>query len=234
MIKGIYRFLQTISLFVDADIFNVNVYAGPWEQFFDWGADKQKKKKGGSHFQGGVLWCCLSADAYPDNSPGGQFPTVTYRFWAWWVVLCRGSGPSGELSWWGRVLGIVVPVGNGWALFLSGGELSSWGVVLEPMQASVLNRGCWGCCSTPWNCMPPPSKNNNKQTKTNDCNGAENCSYFVMMTFLLVSWVLGHTIPGGAAAPSAPPAQYRGLHVRSSIILPRRHCNNHEIATSHC
>ena len=62
-----------------------------------------------------------------DNSP-------PYRFWSWRVVLFRGSGPSGELSWswWGIVLGIVVLVGNGWALFLSGGELSSWGVVLEP------------------------------------------------------------------------------------------------------
>ena len=60
-----------------------------------------------------------------DNSP-------PYRFWSWWVVLFRGSGPSGELSWWGIVLGILVLVGNGWALFLSGGELSSWGVVLEP------------------------------------------------------------------------------------------------------
>ena len=61
-----------------------------------------------------------------DNSP-------PYRFWSWWVVLFRGSGPSGELSWWGIVvLGIVVLVGNGWALFLSGGELFSWGVVLEP------------------------------------------------------------------------------------------------------
>ena len=29
-------------------------------------------------------------------------------------------------------IGIVVLVGNGWALFLSGGELSSWGVVQEP------------------------------------------------------------------------------------------------------
>ena len=29
-------------------------------------------------------------------------------------------------------IGIVVLVGNGWALFSSGGELSSWGVVLEP------------------------------------------------------------------------------------------------------
>ena len=49
---------------------------------------------------------------HQDNSP-------SYRFWPWWVVLCCGSGPSGELSWWG-----MVPVGNGWALFLSGGELS--------------------------------------------------------------------------------------------------------------
>ena len=65
---------------------------------------------------------------YPDNSP-------PYTFWSWWVVLFHGSGPSGELSWWGIVLGIVVLVGNGWALFLSGGELSSWGVVLEPLKA---------------------------------------------------------------------------------------------------
>ena len=35
-----------------------------------------------------------------------------------WFLFC-GSG-----SLWGIVLGIVVPVGNGWALFLSGGELS--------------------------------------------------------------------------------------------------------------
>ena len=70
---------------------------------------------------------------YPDNSPGGQFPTVQV------LVLMsgfiRGSGLSGELSWWGIVLGIVVLVGNGWALLLSGGELSSWGVVLEPPYA---------------------------------------------------------------------------------------------------
>ena len=68
----------------------------------------------------------------------GQLPRRTiphhspYRFWSWWVVLFRVSGPSVELSWWGIVLWIVVLVGNGWALFLSGGELSSWGVVLEP------------------------------------------------------------------------------------------------------
>ena len=58
------------------------------------------------------------------------------------MVLFRGCGPSGELSWWGIVLGIVVLVGNGWAFFLSGGELSSWGVV-QRMQmhgdASVIN-----------------------------------------------------------------------------------------------
>ena len=49
----------------------------------------------------------------------------------------RDCGPGGQwlgfiFIWWGIVLGIVVLVGNGWALFLSGGELSSWGVVLEP------------------------------------------------------------------------------------------------------
>ena len=60
-----------------------------------------------------------------------------YRFWSWWVVLFRGSGPRGELSWWGIVLWIVVLVGNGWALFLSGGDLSSWGVVLEPSAVDI-------------------------------------------------------------------------------------------------
>ena len=38
----------------------------------------------------------------------------------------------------GIVLGIVVLVGNGWALYLSGGELSSWGVVLEPAHRSCI------------------------------------------------------------------------------------------------
>ena len=41
---------------------------------------------------------------------------------------------------WGIVLGIVVLVGNGWALFLSGGEMSSWGVVLEPIHLTL---GFW-------------------------------------------------------------------------------------------
>ena len=54
---------------------------------------------------------------HQDNSP-------PYRCWSWWVVLFHSSGPSGELSWWGIVLGIVVPVDNGWALFFFGGELS--------------------------------------------------------------------------------------------------------------
>ena len=58
------------------------------------------------------------------------------------MVLFRGSGPSGELSWWGLVLGIVVLVGNGWALFLSGGELSSWGVV-----QNLLDSYCISCKS---------------------------------------------------------------------------------------
>ena len=63
------------------------------------------------------------------------------------MVLFHGSGPSGELSWWGIVLGIVVLVGNGWALFLSGGELSSWGVVLEPMYIHVQKDPCTVDCS---------------------------------------------------------------------------------------
>ena len=59
------------------------------------------------------------------------------------MVLFCGSGPSGELSWWGIDLGIVVLVGNGWALFLSGGELSSWGVVLEPVEGiQYLKKTC--------------------------------------------------------------------------------------------
>ena len=62
---------------------------------------------------------------YPDNSPPRQFPTVQVLvLTSWWVVLFRSSGPNGELSWWGILLGIVGPVGNGWALFLSCGELS--------------------------------------------------------------------------------------------------------------
>ena len=90
-----------------------------------------------------ISWCTLEPSArnlyiigrirttpQEDNSP-------PYRFWSWWGVLFCGSGPSGELSWWGIVLGIVVLVGNGWALFLSGGELSSWGVVLEPSLAQA-------------------------------------------------------------------------------------------------
>ena len=64
---------------------------------------------------------------HQDNSP-------PYSYWSWWVVLFRGRDPSGELSWWGIILGIVVPVGNGWALYLSGRELSlvHWKVVLKP------------------------------------------------------------------------------------------------------
>ena len=50
------------------------------------------------------------------------------------VVVLLGSCPDQ----WGIVLGIVVLVGNGWALFLSGGELSSWGVVLEPSCTFIL------------------------------------------------------------------------------------------------
>ena len=59
----------------------------------------------------------------------GQLPTRTIPHrtgigpdvWFYSVVVVLVCG---ELSWWGIVLGIVVTVGNGWALFLSGGELS--------------------------------------------------------------------------------------------------------------
>ena len=61
-----------------------------------------------------IVLCQIS---YPDNFPPGQFPNVQVLVLIWWVVLFRGSGSSGELSWWGIVLGIVVPVGNGLALF---------------------------------------------------------------------------------------------------------------------
>ena len=69
------------------------------------------------------------------------------------MVLFRGSGPSGELSWWGILLGIVVPVGNGWALFLSGGELSSVMSVgscpIEPpfLYAKITLRPCIFPCN---------------------------------------------------------------------------------------
>ena len=35
------------------------------------------------------------------------------------------------------IIGIVVLMGNSWALFLSGGELSRWGVVLEPLERAL-------------------------------------------------------------------------------------------------
>ena len=99
---------------------------------------REKKKKFFFRLSDHVIYCfsscikvCIRTTPQEDNSP-------PYRFWSWWIVLFRGSGHSGELSWWGIVLGIVVLVGNGWALFLSGGELSSWGVVLEPKQVIKL------------------------------------------------------------------------------------------------
>ena len=45
------------------------------------------------------------------------------------VVVLVGSCPREELSWGGGgvVLGIVVLIGNGWALFLCSGPLSAVG-----------------------------------------------------------------------------------------------------------
>ena len=42
----------------------------------------------------------------------------------------RDCGPGGQM------------IGNGWALFLSGGELSSWGVVLEPLKLYEITAQC--------------------------------------------------------------------------------------------
>ena len=74
--------------------------------------------------------CKYILKSYPDNSPGGQFPTLqglvlmsAFIPWKWsqWGVVLVSNSP--------RDCG---PGGNGWALFLCGGELSSLGVVLEP------------------------------------------------------------------------------------------------------
>ena len=46
-----------------------------------------------------------------ENSP-------PYRYWSWWVVLLVDNGLVGSCP----SLGIVVLVGNSWAIFLSGGE----------------------------------------------------------------------------------------------------------------
>ena len=96
------------------------------------------KVAGGGHgeyreafYYGHPTLLCVYHITYPDNPPGGQFPHRTAFGPDEWfysvIVVLVGSCLGGEQSW-----GIVVLVGNGLALFLSGGELSSWGVVLEP------------------------------------------------------------------------------------------------------
>ena len=60
------------------------------------------------------------------------------------MVLFCGNGPSGELSWWGILVGIVVPVGNGWALFLSGGELSLVGSCPRTVREDMETVGVTG------------------------------------------------------------------------------------------
>ena len=108
----------------------------------------------------------VNSDCYVRNrirtTPHPEDNSPPYRFWSWWVDLFRGSGPSGGPSG-GIVLGIVFLVGNGWALFLSGGESSSWGGVLEPFHMNMLRIFkafppefvCRLLCPAP---PPPPSK----------------------------------------------------------------------------
>ena len=69
----------------------------------------------------------LGDAAYPDNSPGGQSPTI--QVFVLMSDFIHGSGPSGELSWWGIVRGIVVPEGNEWLYFYLVGNCHQWGVV---------------------------------------------------------------------------------------------------------
>ena len=81
-------------------------------------------------------WGLNTSVSYLDNSP-------PYRYWSWWVVLLVCSGLSGQLSWWGMVLGIVVLVSNSWALFLSGGELSPVGSCPRtPVYVRLCNDYC--------------------------------------------------------------------------------------------
>ena len=64
--------------------------------------------------------------AYPDNSPCRR--TIPHRTGFGpdeLNGLFRGSGPSGELSWWGIVLGIHGPGGQ-WLGFI----FIWWGIVL--------------------------------------------------------------------------------------------------------
>ena len=64
----------------------------------------------------------------------GQLPRRT-------IPQRTGFGPSGELSWWGIVLGIVVLVDNGWALFFIW-----WGIVLMGNCPKKPIRISWEVC----------------------------------------------------------------------------------------
>ena len=72
---------------------------------------------------------------YIQNIVSGQLPTRTIPHhrtgigpdeWFYSVVVALW-----ELSGWGIILGIVVPLGNGWALFCLVGNCPCWGVVLK-------------------------------------------------------------------------------------------------------
>ena len=59
-----------------------------------------------------------SHEPYPDNSPPGIICwSQLYKLWLPdELLLFRSSGPSGELSLWGILLVIMLPVGNGSAI----------------------------------------------------------------------------------------------------------------------
>ena len=70
------------------------------------------------------VWNHIRTTSHQDNSPPytGIGPDE-------WTVLLAWSGPGGELSWWGIVLGIMVGSWSWWAiaLFLFDMELSPMG-----------------------------------------------------------------------------------------------------------
>ena len=88
-----------------------------------------------------VLHGRVRTTPHEDNSP-------PYRFWSWWVVLFRGSGPSGECVLVGNSPRHCGPGGQwlGFIFYLEGNCAHAWGVFLEPcMAGSILDMYCMFC-----------------------------------------------------------------------------------------
>ena len=116
-----------------------------------------------------------------DNSP-------PYRFWSWCVVLFRGSGTSGELSWWAIVLYRDCGPGGQWLGFI----FIWWGIVLmgscprtdiityQNMMQTVL------CHTTGCKIVKPPPK---KEEEAVLSNGSEwTINPFMRLYFSKEDW----------------------------------------------